>query len=117
MRRHATTSSIDREQITKLLGSDPALYPDCLEINFPHVLERIVARWESPDLAGFLDHLLAPPASGRQGFPPAALDEIARIAAIHNARRDAAKADLDAGRRKADHALLQEKVRKMRSGL
>ena len=118
MTHPTTTPNIDREQLRKLLGSDASFYPDCLETNFPHVLLRIVARWESPDLANLLEHLLARPAPGRQGFPPEALAEIARIAAIHSARTGtAANADPNAERRKADHALLQEKIRKMRSGL
>lgn len=58
---------------------EPGLRPVVLEQRFPHVLQRIAALWDNPQLEGFLHGLLGPLRPGTAGFPREALAEIAKL--------------------------------------
>lgn len=70
----------------KLLTDDAEHYPHFLEQRFPHILQRMIALWGKPEMADYLDGLLAPPLAGSKGFPQEALLEIIAIKAIHRAK-------------------------------
>jgi len=71
---------ISREMILQILKCSPNLYPQILEDRFPHVLEKIVQLWGSPECEHYLADLLNPSYSGgrfyRRGFPVEAWKEI-----------------------------------------
>lgn len=69
-----------------LLPDDGEHYPHLLEQRFPHILQRMIACWDKPEMADYLDSLLAPPQAGAKGFPLEAIAEIAMIKAAHHAR-------------------------------
>ena len=70
------------EKLAALLGGHSDRYPHRLEASFPHVIERIVALWGSPELRPFMDALMLADRPGRQGFPPDVATEVFRLANI-----------------------------------
>lgn len=68
------------ERLAALLGCHSDRYPHKLEAGFPHVIDRLVALWGSPELKPFLDALTLADRPGRQGFPPEVATEIFRLA-------------------------------------
>jgi hypothetical protein len=70
--------------LLKLLDDDTERYPYFLEQRFPHVLQRMVALWGKPQIAGYFDGLLAPPTGMGQGFPEQARREIEVVRAFHD---------------------------------
>lgn len=73
-----------RTRLLKLLDDQTERYPYFLEQRFPHVLERLVALWGKPQIAGYWDGLLAPPKTAGQGFPEQAHREIEALRAFHD---------------------------------
>jgi len=71
---------VGRETVLQILKCSPNLYPRILEERYPHVLEKIVQLWGSPDGEYYLADLLNPSYSGgrfnRRGFPVDAWKEI-----------------------------------------
>lgn len=70
------------EKLAALLGAHSDRYPHRLEAGFPHVIERIVALWGTPELRPFMDALMLADRPGRQGFPPEVVTEIFRLANV-----------------------------------
>lgn len=65
---------VSRETILQTLKCLPNQYPQLLDEKFPHVLEKIVELWNSPDGEDYLHDLLQPNGRGggrfdRHGFP------------------------------------------------
>lgn len=84
--------AIDRQTVLKTLQIDPALYPQLLETQFPHVLQKIVELWNTEECAAYFNDLLQPNGRGggrldRRGFPERAWDEIFRLNAIYRKTR------------------------------
>lgn len=70
------------EKLAALLGPHADRYPHKLEAGFPHVIDRMVMLWGSPELRQFMDALVLADRPGRQGFPPDVATEIFRLASI-----------------------------------
>lgn len=72
-----------RETILQTLKCLPNQYPKILEEKYPHILEKIVQLWNSPDGEAYLADLLQPTISGgrfdRAGFPENVWQEILRL--------------------------------------
>lgn len=75
-----------REQLLEKLGADADHYPVGIEERFPHILEKVVAFWESEYLDDYLAGLMVPDRVGRQGFPANVAREIFRLATIHGTK-------------------------------
>lgn len=75
-----------REQLLGKLEDHADYYPNGIEERFPHILEKIVAFWESEYLDEYLAGLMVPDRIGRQGFPADVAREIFRLATIHGAK-------------------------------
>lgn len=73
-----------KASLLKLLDNETERYPHFLEQQFPHVLQRITVLWGKPQIAGYLDGLLAPPKGAGQGFPDQARREIEALRACHD---------------------------------
>ncbi len=75
----------DRNAILALL-EEKKLFPRLLAQKYPHVLDSIVAAWDSPAAidACFQDLMLADPRR-KQGFPDAVMTEIFALAKFHDA--------------------------------
>jgi len=71
---------VNKDKVLQTLKCFPNQYPKLLEEKFPHVLEKIVQLWNSPDGETYLADLLHPTNSGgrldRSGFPEKAWQEI-----------------------------------------
>lgn len=71
---------ISREFVLHKLKCSQGHYPHLLAERFPHVLERIIKLWHSPECVDYINDLLKPNGSGgrhqREGFPEKAWDEI-----------------------------------------
>lgn len=67
----ATEMKIDMdEHVLQLLKGDVTHYPHALQRQFPRVLNRIVALWNSPEIESYFHELLVDTRGGkRQGFP------------------------------------------------
>lgn len=77
-----------REIVMHTLKCDPNQYPHMLEEKFPHILEKIVKLWRSPDVEAYLADLLQPNGRGggrmdRDGFPEKAWQEIFNLKVLH----------------------------------
>ena len=76
------------EKLRAYLSGAPDLYPHELETRFPHVVQRIVDAWPSPELARALfEDLLVDKRGGRQGFPPGVAREIFRLSVAYDEQR------------------------------
>ena len=77
--------------VLQTLKCFPNQYPQILEEKFPHVLEKIVQLWNSPDGEAYLADLLHPTYSGgrfdRSGFPEKAWQGILRFQALYKKPR------------------------------
>lgn len=82
---------ISRELVLKTTGCSPNQYPQMLEEKFPHVLEKIVQLWHSPEAEDYLADLLNPTRSGgrfdRDGFPEKAWQEILQMKILYEKSR------------------------------
>lgn len=79
---------ISREAVLRTLQCSPNQYPQLLEERFPHVLERIVKLWDSPEAEPYFADLLQPNGRGggrfdRDGFPEKAWQEILQLKVLH----------------------------------
>lgn len=61
--------------------------PQALASQYPHVWEKVVDTWGTLACSGYLSSLvIVEPGRNRAGFSPAALEEIMKLAALHNER-------------------------------
>jgi hypothetical protein len=79
---------ISRDAVLRTLQCSPNQYPQLLEERFPHVLEKIVKVWNSPDAEPYFADLLQPNGRGggrmdRDGFPEKAWQEIFQLKVLH----------------------------------
>lgn len=79
---------IDREQILLTLKCGPNQYPQMLEEKFPHILEKVVSLWGTPEADPYFADLLQPSGRGggrfdRDGFPEKAWQEILQLRLLH----------------------------------
>ena len=79
---------LTEEFIYQTLKCTKAQYPSILVKQFPHVLEKIISKWHSPDFSGFMADLLKTNGSSggrfdRDGFPNDAWQEIYNLAELH----------------------------------
>lgn len=69
-----------RDRLLAQLGPNhAAAYPRHLDEHYPHVFEKIVQLWGTPEAASFLTGLLVTERSGRRGFSPEAASDIMRL--------------------------------------
>ena len=83
---------ISKEAVTQTLGCNPNQYPQILNDKFPHILEKIVKLWNSPDGESYLADLLQPNGRGggrmdRDGFPEGAWQEIFQLKVLYSKPR------------------------------
>lgn len=79
---------ISRDVVMQTLKCGPSQYPHMLAEKFPHVLERIMKLWHSPDGETYMADLLQPNGrSGgrmdRDGFPEKAWQEIFHLKQLY----------------------------------
>jgi hypothetical protein len=79
---------ISRETVLQTLQCGPNQYPQLLSEKFPHILEKIVNLWNSPEAEPYLADLLQPNGRGggrmdRDGFPEKAWQEIFQLKLLH----------------------------------
>lgn len=72
------------EKLANLLRDYQDRYPHKLEASFPHIIDKILAGWGTPDLDRYLQSLMIADRPGRQGFPPEVATEIFRLAMVHS---------------------------------
>ena len=78
----------NREIVLHTLKCSNDKYPRVLEQKFPHILEKIIKIWNSPDVEVYIADLLQPNGrSGgrldRDGLPPDATAEIFQLGVLH----------------------------------
>lgn len=83
---------ISRGTVLQTLKCSPSLYPRMLEEKFPHVLEKIISLWHSPECEAYLADLLQPNGRGggrmdRDGFPEEAWQEIFQLKQLYGKPR------------------------------
>jgi hypothetical protein len=62
-------------------------YTSAIEKRFPHVAQKIVLMWGTPDFSEFLNKLMIDDRGDRSGFPPEVIDEMLFLHAINDTRR------------------------------
>lgn len=80
------------EIVLQILKCSKDQYPRLLAEQFPHVLEKIVVMWNSPDFPAYIADLMQSNGrSGgrldRDGFPKNAWQEIYNLAELHKKSR------------------------------
>ncbi len=83
---------LNKEVVLNTLKCSPNQYPQLLDERFPHVLEKVVKLWNSPDAEPYFTDLLQPNGRGggrfdRDGFPDTAWREILRLQLLHSKQR------------------------------
>lgn len=83
---------VTEEVVFRTLKCSKELYPRILEKRFPHVLEKIVALWNSPDFPPYIADLMQTNGrSGgrldRDGFPKDVWQELYKLAEFHKSTR------------------------------
>ncbi|ADE13038.1 hypothetical protein [Sideroxydans lithotrophicus] len=79
---------ISREVVLQTLKCSPKEYPKTLSEKFPHILEKIVQLWNSPEAEPYFADLLQPNGRGggrmdRDGFPEQAWQEIFELKLLY----------------------------------
>lgn len=79
---------INRNVVLHTLKCNPSQYPQTLDEKFPHVLEKVVKLWDSPDAESYFVDLLQPNGRGggrfdRDGFPNKAWEEILQLQILY----------------------------------
>lgn len=70
-------------KLLRLLNNREQNYPHQLEKQYPRVLKKIVANWESPDADAIFMDLLVADRAGRQGFPADVAADIMYLSMVH----------------------------------
>jgi len=75
---------VSRETVLQTLKCSPAEYPLMLEQKFPHILDKLVQLWHTPEAELYLSDLLQPNGRGggrmdRGGFPEQAWQELLQL--------------------------------------
>lgn len=99
-----------REQLLAKLEDHADYYPTGMEERFPHILEKVVAFWESEYLDEYLAGLMVPDRIGRQGFPSDVAREIFRLATIHGTKGYGKDNSSGTGWEGADHGDIYKAV-------
>ncbi len=78
-----------REVVLQVLKCSPNDYPVLLAEKFPHVLDKLVKLWGTPDIKPYFTDLLQPAGRGggrmdRAGFPDKVWDEILHLKVLHD---------------------------------
>lgn len=73
------------EKILKVLSNKAEYYPHKLEQQFPHILDKIIIMWDSPEFDSYLNKfMLDKREHARQGFPPEIASELMRLSMLHS---------------------------------
>lgn len=73
------------EAILKILNQRAELYPHQLELKYPHILDRLIIMWDSPEFDSYLNKFMLDTRNhARQGFPPEVASEILRLSMLHS---------------------------------
>jgi hypothetical protein len=83
---------MSRETVLYTLQCGTNQYPRLLEEKFPHILEKIVKLWNSPQGETYFADLLQPNGRGggrfdRDGFPEQAWEEILQLKLLYDKPR------------------------------
>ncbi|MDO8989539.1 MAG: hypothetical protein Q7U91_07870 [Sideroxyarcus sp.] len=83
---------ISKENVLRTLNCSPNQYPQMLSERFPHILEKVLQLWNSPDGEAYFADLLQPNGRGggrmdRDGFPEKAWYEIFQLKVLYNKPR------------------------------
>lgn len=83
---------ISREVVMQTLICSASEYPELLDEQFPHVLEKIVKLWNTPDAEAYFADLLQPNGRGggrmdRDGFPDDVWEEILQLKQLYDQTR------------------------------
>jgi len=73
------------DKILKILNNKSELYPHQLEQKYPHILDRLIIMWDSPEFDSYLNKfMLDQREHARQGFPPEVASEILKLSMLHS---------------------------------
>ena len=80
---------VSREVVLQTTQCNPSQYPQMLDEKFPHILEKIIKLWDSPDAEAYFADLLQPDGRGggrwdRDGFPDMAWREILHLKLLYD---------------------------------
>lgn len=83
---------ISRETVLQTLKCSTNQYPLLIEEKFPHILEKIVQLWNSPEGEAYFVDLLQPNGRGggrmdRDGFPDKVWEEILKLKLLYERPR------------------------------
>jgi hypothetical protein len=84
---------VSRETVLQTLKCRPAEYPLMLEQKFPHILDKLVQLWHTPEAEPYLSDLLQPNGRGggrmdRGGFPEQAWQELLQLKVLCAKRQE-----------------------------
>ncbi len=77
-------------RLLKFLNNREQNYPRALEYHFPHILEKIMALWDSSEFDAYLADLMTTSRINRQGFPQEVASDIIYLSVLHDRNSQAA---------------------------
>jgi len=75
-------------KMLEILGDQAGKYPNYLEAHYPHVFQKLLELWNTPDGDLYFDELMLSKRADRHGFPPEATAEIWALQRIHSSLRE-----------------------------
>ncbi|MFZ5503150.1 MAG: ankyrin repeat domain-containing protein [Pseudomonadota bacterium] len=74
-------------KLLRILNNRQQNYPNALAQQFPRILSKLVAMWESPEIDNYFSDLLIADRHDRQGFPPDVVSDIIYLSMVHHKQR------------------------------
>lgn len=71
------------QKLLGILGGNKDRYPSNLDARYPHVLQKIMKLWDTPELEDYFEELLNGNRSGRLGFPPDITTELLHLKLVN----------------------------------
>ena len=75
-------------KLLKILNNSELNYPTALEKQFPRVLEKIMALWDTPEFDVYLADLMSTTRINRQGFPQDVASDIIYLNMLHDSNKE-----------------------------
>ena len=91
-------------RLLRVLNNREQNYPRALEYHFPHILEKIMALWDSSECEAYLSELMMTKRTHRQGFPQDVASDIIYLLMLHERRNQTAEARSWAGALRDDRS-------------
>lgn len=82
------------EKVLQCLNNDISLYPSNLEVEFPHIFNKIFDLWNTDQLDKYLNEVVFDTRGDRLGFPNGTGNELLKLL-LHRLKIDSEEKDIN----------------------